>query len=356
MQSDLLAKMRPWFQGGSLAWPIIGILLLLVFNVIYSPTFLHIQMVDGRLYGSLIDILNRGSMVMLLAIGMTLVIALKGVDLSVGSVMAIAGAVAAVLVVQMGWPFELAMLVALGVSIFFGIGNGLLVGYIGVQPIIATLILMVAGRGVAMLVTDGQIIIFRDPTFSYFGNGHFLGLPFPVTIVIVVLVLTLVVVRKTAIGLFIESVGGNEKAASACGINARLVKVIVYAFCSFCAGVAGLIATSNILAADSSRVGEWMELDAIFAVVVGGTALTGGRFLILGSIVGALLIQTLTTTMYSVGVPPAVAPVPKAVVIVGVCLLQSARFRAEVMGIFRRLKPGKGSDGGTHGRKETKAV
>lgn len=338
MQADRLAKIRPWFQGGSIAWPIIGILVLLVFNVIYSPTFLQIQVVDGRLYGSLIDILNRGSLVMLLAIGMTLVIALKGVDLSVGSVMAISGAVAAVLVVQIGWPFELAMMVALAMAVLFGLGNGLLIGYIGIQPIIATLILMVAGRGVAMLLTDGQIIIFRDPSFAYFGNGHFLGLPFPVTVVVVALVLTLLVVRKTAIGLFIESVGGNEKAASACGIPAPLVKVMVYGFCSLCAGVAGLIATSNILAADSSRVGEWMELDAIFAVVVGGTALTGGRFFILGSIVGALLIQTLTTTMYNVGVPPAVAPVPKAIVIVGVCLLQSPAFRSEVAGWFRRRR------------------
>lgn len=339
MQSDLLGKVRPWFQGGSVAWPIVGILLLLVFNVIYSPAFLNVHVVEGRLHGSLIDILNRGSMVMLLAIGMTLVIALKGVDLSVGSVMAISGAVAAVLVVQMGWPFELAMLVALGVSILFGLGNGVLVGYAGIQPIIATLILMVAGRGVAMLVTDGQIVTFRDPSFAYFGNGHFLWVPFPVTVVVAVLVLTLVTIRKTAIGLFIESAGGNERAARACGINARLVKVIVYGFCSLCAGVAGLIATSNILAADSSRVGEWMELDAIFAVVVGGTALTGGRFFIMGSIVGALLIQTLTTTMYNIGVPPAVAPVPKAVVIVGVCLLQSAKFRVEVAGWFGRWLP-----------------
>lgn len=339
METDLLAKIRPWFQGGSIAWPIVGILLLLVFNVFYSPTFLQIQVVEGRLYGSLIDILNRGSLVMLLAIGMTLVIALKGVDLSVGSVMAIAGAVAAVLVVQAGWPFELAQLVSLAVATFVGVGNGVLVGYIGIQPIIATLILMVAGRGVAMLITDGQIITFRDPSFSYFGNGHFIGLPLPVSIVVLVLVLTVVVIRKTAIGLFIESVGGNEKAASACGINSRLVKMIVYAFCSLCAGVAGLIATSNILAADSSRVGEWMELDAIFAVVVGGTALTGGKFFIMGSIVGALLIQTLTTTMYNVGVSPAVAPVPKAIVIVGVCLLQSPRFRGEVTGLLRRFRP-----------------
>ncbi len=138
---------------------------------------------------------------------------------------------------------------------------------------------------------------------------------------------TLLATRRTAIGLFLESVGDNQRAAHFAGINTPLVKALVYSFSGFCAGIAGLIATSNIKAADSSRVGEMMELDAIFAVVVGGTALTGGRFTLLGSIFGALLIQTLTTTMYNLGVSPAVAPVPKAIVIIAVCLLQSPRFR-----------------------------
>jgi galactofuranose transport system permease protein len=159
-----------------------------------------------------------------------------------------------------------------------------------------------------------------------------------VTIVAFVLALTLLATRRTAIGLFLETVGDNEKAARFCGINASLVKLLVYAFSGLCAGMAGLIATSNIKAADSSRVGEMMELDAIFAVVVGGTALTGGRFTLLGSIIGALLIQTLTTTMYNIGVPPAMAPVPKAVVIVTVCLLQSTKFRDQIQSLFKRTK------------------
>jgi simple sugar transport system permease protein len=232
--------------------------------------------------------------------------------------------------------FVWVLAIALGVAMAAGICNGVLIGCLGIQPIIATLILMVAGRGVAMLLTGGQIITFEDPAFVYLGNGHFLGVPFTVTIVAGVLAIALLVTRKTAVGLFLESVGDNERAARFCGINVAWVKVLVYACSGLCAGVAGLIAASNIKAADSSRVGEMMELDAIFAVVVGGTPLTGGRFTLVGSIIGALLIQTLTTSMYDLGVRPAVATVPKAVVIVAVCLMQSEKFRNRLRGLVGR--------------------
>jgi galactofuranose transport system permease protein len=334
--SDPLAKLKPWFQGATLFWPILGLAILLGFNLFYAPSFFHLRMLDGHLYGTMVDIFNQGSKVMLLSIGMTLVIATGGVDLSVGSIMAIGGAAAAVVVTQTGHSFAEAIALALGISVLAGVCNGLLVAYVGIQPIIATLVLMVAGRGVAMLLTGGQIITFEHGPFVFLGNGHFLGLPFTLTIVAVVLALSILATRRTAMGLFLETVGDNERAARFCGINTSLVKLLVYAFSGLCAGIAGLIATSNIKAADSSRVGEMMELDAIFAVVVGGTALTGGRFTLLGSIVGALLIQTLTTTMYNLGVPPAVAPVPKAVVIVTVCLLQSAKFREQIQSVFKR--------------------
>ena len=214
--------------------------------------------------------------------------------------------------------------------------RSILVGCLGIQPIIATLILMVAGRGAAMLLTGGQIITFEDSSLVFLGNGHFLALPFTVTLVAGALCLSLAAMRKTAIGLFLESVGDNERAARLCGINTRFVKAIVYACSGLCAGLAGLIATANIKAADSSRVGEMMELDAIFAVVVGGTPLTGGRFTLVGSVIGALLIQTLATTMYDLGVPPAVATVPKAAVILAVCLLRSPKFRAWLAGLVGR--------------------
>lgn len=338
MKSDFLARIRPWFQGASLFWPVLGLVALLLFNLVYAPTFFRLVILNGHLYGSLVDILNQGSKVMLLAIGMTLVIASGGVDLSVGSVMAIAGATGAILVTKTELGFPIIMAAALGVATLAGFCNGLLVAYAGIQPIIATLVLMVAGRGIAMLITDAQVITFEHPGFVFLGNGHLFGFPFTVTLVALALALTLLATRKTAIGLFLESIGDNETAARFCGINTRFVKLLVYVFSGFCAGVAGLVAASNIKAADSSRVGEMMELDAIFAVVVGGTALTGGRFSLLGSIIGALLIQTLTTTMYNVGMPPAVAPVPKAVVIIAVCLLQSTKFRAELKNIFLRRR------------------
>ena len=331
---------RRWFTGGNLLWPLVGLGLLLLFNLIFSDNFFDLKILDGRLYGTPVDIFHQGSDVMLLAMGMTLVIATGGVDLSVGSIMAITGAVAAVLVTQAQMSLAGILAASLAIAAFAGFCNGLLVAFAGIQPIIATLILMVAGRGVAMLLTGGQIITLNDPAFIFIGTGQFLGLPFTITIVAVVLLATLAAVRKTAAGLFLEAVGGNERAAGYSGVNTRSVKSLAYIYSGFCAGVAGLIATSNIKAADSSRVGEMMELDAIFAVVVGGTALTGGRFTLVGSVIGALLIQTLTTTMYNLGVAPAVAPVPKALVIIAVCLVQSAAFRRHVRSFFVRPRPG----------------
>lgn len=331
-----ISKIKGWFTGGGLLWPVLSLLALLVFNLIYQPTFFRLVIQDGRLYGTLVDILNQGSKVMLLSMGMTLVIATGGVDLSVGSIMAIAGALAAMLVVSSGLPFVAVLILCILVGAALGAWNGALVTFLKIQPIIATLILMVVGRGIAMLLTDGQILTFENPSLVFFGNGHFLGLPFTVTIVAVVFIITTLLTRKTALGLFIEALGDNETASRFCGAPTKKMKVLVYAFSGICAALAGLIATSNIKAADSSRVGELMELDAIFAVVVGGTALTGGRFTLVGSLVGALLIQTLTTTMYNLGMPPAIAPVPKAIVIVLACLLQSPVFRSQFHKLSKR--------------------
>jgi galactofuranose transport system permease protein len=319
-----------------LVWPVAGLALLLLFNFLFTEGFFRVEVRDGRLYGVLIDILNHGSKVMLLALGMSLVISTGGVDLSVGAVMAIAGAVAAQLINQPDVAFSMVILATLGISTLAGCWNGLLVGGFRIQPIVATLILMVAGRGIAQLITGGQIITFTDPRLTFIGNGHLFGLPFPVTIVLVMLGLTALLTRKTALGLFIESVGDNERASFCSGLNARTIKFMVYVFSGFCAGLAGLVAASNIRCADSNHAGLFLELDAILAVVVGGTALTGGRFYLVGAVVGALLIQTLTTTMYMRDVSADVAPVPKALVIIAVCLLQSQAFRAKFTGLFGR--------------------
>ncbi len=332
-------KLPPSRQPLKLFWPIAALALLLLFNWFKSPGFFHFEIEDGNyLSGSLIDVLKNGSIVMLLSLGMTLVIATGGVDLSVGAVMAISGAIAATLINKSGNSFSIAILAAIGAALIAGAWNGILVGVFRIQPIVATLILMVAGRGIAQLITDGQIITFHNVPFTFLCNGHFLGLPFPVLIVFVLLLLSLFWTRKTAWGLFIECVGDNEIATYFSGINSRAVKFVVYTFSGFCAGIAGLLAASNIKGADSNHAGLFLELDAIVAVVVGGTALTGGRFYLIGSIIGSLIIQTLTTTMYAQGVSSDVAPVPKALVILAVCLLQSPIFRGQLWRLAALLK------------------
>ena len=323
-------------QGRSLSpvwWPVFGLLALVLLNLILDPGFLKITLLDGRLYGLPVDIFNQGARGIVLALGMTLVIATGGVDLSVGSVMAVAGAVAAMVLVQGGGMLP-AVSAAMAVALLAGAANGVLVARLGIQPIVATLILMVVGRGAAQLITGGEVIVIKSDAFAFIGNGTVLGLPFAPLLAVALLIVTHQFLRRTAAGLFIEAVGDNETAASFAGLAAGRVKGLVYVFAGFCAGLAGLMAAANIRAADSYRMGENMELDAIFAVVVGGTALTGGRFLLLGAFVGAVLLQTLTTTMYNLGVPPAVAPVPKAILILVVCLLQSDHARRWARGLI----------------------
>ena len=303
-------------------WPLLGLSALLVLNAVVNPGFLKLTLHEGHLYGVPIDILNQGSRTMLVALGMTLVIATGGVDLSVGAVVAISASICAVLL-RGGHSLIVTLAAALVAGLVAGAVNGLLVARVRVQPIIATLILMVAGRGVAQLIVDGQVVPIVSPAFGRLANGFALGLPLAPLMVIALFVLTHFALRKTAAGLFLEAVGENETASRFAGLAAARIKALAYVFCGGCAALAGVLSASNIRAADPYRSGENMELDAIFAVVVGGTALTGGRFSIFGAAVGALLIQTLTTTMYNLGVPPAVAPVPKAILILAVVLLQS---------------------------------
>jgi simple sugar transport system permease protein len=316
-------------------WPAVGLLALLALNVAFNPSFLRITLLDGHLFGTPIDILLHGARPMLLALGMTLVIATGGVDLSVGSVVAIAGAACALLL-QDGHSLALTLGAALATGAAAGAVNGVLIARGGVQPIIATLILMVAGRGIAQLLANGQVLIIKDAGFDFLANGFVAGLPFAPLLVAALFVAAHFILRRTAAGLFIEAVGDNETASRFAGLAAARVKLLAYVFCGTCAGLAGALYAANIGAADGNRAGENAELDAIFAVVVGGTALTGGRFVLLGSMLGALLIQTLTISMYNLGVSPAVAPVPKALLIVTVSLLQSEKLRGWFGGLWRR--------------------
>ncbi len=323
--SALMTALRRLLHS-PVAWPFAGLLLLVAVNSVFHPDFFRVTVQQGHLFGVPVDILNQGARALVLALGMTLVIATGGVDLSVGSVMAVSGAVAAVLLSQ-GHSLPLVLAAALSIGLATGLLNGLLVARAGVQPIVATLILMVAGRGVAQLVTGGEVILIKNSSFEFLGNGYLLALPFAAVLAALLFFATHLSLRRTAAGLFIEAVGDNPIASRFAGLATARITCLVYVFCGFCAALAGVMAAANIQAADPYRVGENMELDAIFAVVVGGTALTGGRFLLLGSFIGALLLQTLTQTMYYAGVPPAVTPVPKALLILAVCLLQSDRTR-----------------------------
>ena len=302
---------------------ILAFLAILLADRLVSPQFFDLRLQDGRLFGSLVDVFNRGAPVALLSLGMVLVIATRGIDLSVGAVMAIAGAVAASLVDSHSVP--LALGAALGVGVLCGLWNGFLVAVLRIQPIVATLILMVAGRGIAQLITEGRIVTFTSPQLAWFGNGSILGIPAPVAITLGMLVLTLLLVRGSALGVLIEATGANARASELAGIGTWAVTIAAYVWCGLCSSVAGVIAAADILGADANNAGLWLELDAILAVVVGGTSLFGGRFSVILAVLGALTIQAMNTGILLSGYRPELNLVVKAVVVIAVLLLQSPR-------------------------------
>jgi simple sugar transport system permease protein len=198
----------------------------------------------------------------------------------------------------------------------------------GIQPIVATLVLMVAGRGLAQLITAGRIITFNDPGFSFIGSGAVLGLPCAILIAVGLAIGTHYWLRRTAMGLFIEALGTNQSAARLSGLRIHVLLAVVYTFCGFCAAIAGLIATADIKGADANNAGLWLELDAILAVVIGGTPLFGGRFSIYMSVLGAVIIQSVNTGILVSGLPPQFNLVVKAGVIIAILVLQSDQLQA----------------------------
>ena len=317
-------------------WPtgtpqLLALILVLVVDSLVAPHFFQIVLQDGRLFGSPIDILNRAAPVALLAIGMTLVIATGGIDLSVGAVMAIAGATAASMTVA-GYGLPIVLLAALGTGILAGLWNGVLVAILKIQPFVATLILMVAGRGVAQLITSGQIVTFNAPNLAWIGSGKLLLFPTPVIIALATLVIFWLFTRKTALGMFIEAVGINIRAAKNAGVNTRTVVMLAYMLSGVCAAIAGVIVAADIRGADANNAGLWLELDAILAVVIGGASLMGGRFNLVLSVVGALIIQGMNTGILLSGFQPELNQVVKAVVVLCVLIVQSPRFIALIKG------------------------
>ncbi|WP_405374649.1 MULTISPECIES: ABC transporter permease [unclassified Microbacterium] len=315
-----------------LVWPIAALVVLVIVNTVARPSFVSITVQNGQLYGPLIDILRNSAPLMLVALGMTLVIATRGIDLSVGAIMAVSGAVA--LTVISGSPDPgslgtviLAIVIAVLAALILGVWNGFLVAVVGVQPIIATLVLMLAGRGVALLITGGFITTITSPPYRFMAQGYLFGLPFAFFVSAIAIVAVAVLERRTALGVLTEAVGINPEASRLAGVRSRGIVWGAYAASGLLAGFAGILYSSNIMAADANAAGLYIELDAILAVVLGGTSLMGGTFTIAGTVVGVFTIQTLKSTITFLGVPPAVSPLFLAIVVVVVVVVQSPRTR-----------------------------
>ncbi|WP_028224658.1 ABC transporter permease [Paraburkholderia ferrariae] len=318
-----------------LIWPALTLLLLILLDVVHRASFLSITVLEGHLFGAPIDILNRAAPLVIVSLGMTLVIATRGIDISVGATVAIAGAAAAIILAADPSRVGMALGAAVAVGLLAGMWNGLLVAFVGMQPIIATLILMVAGRGVAQLLTGGQIIPIGAPGYLRLGDGYLAMIPCSVWIAVVVTLVLALLVNRTALGLFVRSIGVNPVATRLVGLRSSAIVFGVYVICGLMAAFAGIIASSNVRSADGNNAGLLLELDAILAVTLGGTSLLGGRFSLGGTVLGALIIQTLTYTTYSIGVPPEATLVVKAVVVIIVSVIQSEVARAL---FFRQVK------------------
>ncbi|MCL3861192.1 ABC transporter permease [Actinotalea sp. K2] len=326
-----------------LFWPSAALVALITINSIVRPRFLMITVRDAELYGALINILRNSAPLMLVALGMTIVIATRGIDLSVGAIMAVSGAVALTVIDGSNDPGNVGtVLVAVGVAILvalvLGAWNGFLVAVLKIQPIIATLVLMLAGRGVALLITGGFITTVNSAPFAYIASGYLTVLPFAFFISVAAIAVIAVVERRTALGVLTEAVGINPEASRLAGVRSRGIIWGAYIVSGAFAGVAGIIYASNIKAADANAAGLFIELYAILAVVLGGTSLAGGKFSIAGTVIGVLIIQTLDSTILFLGVPSAQSPVVFALVVVAVVTVQSPRVRSALGARSRKAR------------------
>jgi ribose/xylose/arabinose/galactoside ABC-type transport system permease subunit len=292
-----------------------ALLVLLVVNFAVTPNFASLQTLNVNL--------TQVAEIVIVAVGMTLVISTGGIDLSVGSLMAIAGALAPLIFLS---PFgvahpalgnTLAFIVPVAVATALGLFNGWFITRFQVQPIVGTLVMFIAGRGVGQVLTNGNLQVFNNPVFQFIGLGRIFGVPFQVILMLIAVALAAWMLRRTLFGRHVLAVGGNERAARLSGVPVDRVKRFIYAISGLCAGIAGLVVISINSSSDANLVGLGMELDAIAAVAVGGTPFTGGHANVIGSMIGALLIQLLRYTLLANGVPDAAALVVKGAIIAG---------------------------------------
>jgi galactofuranose transport system permease protein len=292
------------------------LLAMILFNLLFTQHFWSLQTFNVNL--------TQVVTIVIVGIGMTLVVATGGIDLSVGASMAIAGSLAPMIFMNVAGPFGIALAFVLPVmaAALCGVFNGFLVTRLSVQPIVATLVLFIAGRGIAQVFTDGSLQAFDNPAFQWIALGRVAGVPAQVFLMLALVALFAWIVRKTLFGQYLLVTGGNEQAAYLSGIPTARVKMIAYTLCAALAGLAGLISISVNSSSDANVIGLGSELDAIAAVAVGGTALTGGRAYIVGTLIGALIIQLLRYTLLAHGIPDAAALVVKAGIIIAAVYVQ----------------------------------
>jgi len=306
-----------------LAGLLVALAVLLALNVAITPNFLNMQTLAVNA--------SQVATIAIVALGMTLVIASGGIDLSVGSVMAVAGALAPMIflsawaVANPGLGLVASIVLPLLAAAACGLFNGLLIAHLGVQPIIATLIFFISGRGIAQVLTNGQLQTFTNPDFTWLGTGRILGLPVQGWIALVLTVVIALVVRRTIYGRYLLSVGGNERASVLAGAPVARVKIATYVIAATLAGLAGLIVVAQNSASDAARIGQLMELDAIAAAVVGGAALSGGRAPIFGTLLGAIFIQLMGYTLIANGISDEMTLIVTAAIIAIAVWLQRGR-------------------------------
>ena len=292
----------------------VGLAVLVAFNIIFTDHFLELDTIRLQF----VQVVP----VAIVALGMALVIGTKGIDLSVGSVMAISSAL---LALYLGYGPLPAILIGLTGAAIVGVVNGWLVGWVGVQPIVATLALLVGGRGLALVIAQGRLTEIFDPTLGAIGSQRFFGVPIVVLVAVAVALVVAVVVARTTVGRYIVAIGGNPRASVVAGIPVRRTLLTVYVASALLAGLAGIIQTARLSASDPSFVGNLIELSAITAVVVGGTPLSGGRVRILGTLAGAMLIQLIAATLISHNLPDSATRMIQALIILGAVFVQRGR-------------------------------
>ncbi len=346
-----MTKKNSLFASRQIFIPIAALVLLALFNLILDPSFFKITLGhnstgDPVLTGYLMTILDYGSEVAILAIGMTLVTAASGgQDISVGAAVAIAGSVILRVLVGLGGdgslqaPIIVGFLTACAVAMLFGAFNGVLVAVFNIQPMVATLILYTAGRSIAAWINNNELPIITEPTFTYFG-GFIPGIPIPTPFFLAVLciIITMLVLKFTTLGLYTQAVGINASSSRLNGLNPTFIKWLSFVLLGLCVAVVGLIKTSRLSTINYSVIAKDIEMDAILAVALGGNVLSGGKFNIMASIVGAYVIQFLTTTLYKFNVSTDALPAYKAIVVILLVVFSAPTVKDKLLKVMKKQK------------------